>query len=263
MRPSDFPPPFSTDEVVGPPTDAEDERIEVGVAIVGAGPAGLACAIRLGQLLETAPGVTERLGEVPVAVIEKGKQAGSHLLSGAVVNPRALQRLFAGRKRIDEMPFYGPVEDESVYFLTHGSAVRIPTPPTMKNHGNRVAALSELGRWLAEEAEEAGAMILPETAATKLLVDHGRVVGVRTGDKGRARDGEPLPNFEPGSDIVARVTVLAEGTQGHLTGAAIEHFSLQGLNPQVWALGVKEVWRVAKPLRRVIHTLGLPLRGGA
>jgi electron-transferring-flavoprotein dehydrogenase len=263
MRPSDFPPPFSFTEAIGSPSDPEEERIEVGVAIVGAGPAGLACAIRLGQLLEEAPAVAERLGEVPVAVIEKGKQPGSHLLSGAVVNPRALQRLFAGRKRIDELPFYGPVEQESVYFLTGSRAVRIPTPPTMKNHGNRVASLSELGRSLAAEAEGAGAMILPETAATKLLVDHGRVRGIRTGDKGRGRNGEELPNFEPGSDVVARITVLAEGTQGHLTGAAIERFGLEGENPQVWALGVKEVWRVAKPLRRVIHTMGWPLRAGA
>jgi electron-transferring-flavoprotein dehydrogenase len=263
MRPSDFPPPFRFTEAIAAPSDPEDERIEVCVAIVGAGPAGLACAIRLGQLLEGAPAVAERLGEAPVAVIEKGKQTGSHLLSGAVVNPRALQRLFAGRRRLDEMPFYGPVEQESVYFLTRNRAVRIPTPPTMKNHGNRVASLSELGRWLAGEAEEAGALLLPETAATKLLVDHGRVRGIRTGDKGRGRNGEELPNFEPGSDVVARLTVLAEGTQGHLTGAAIEQFGLEGENPQVWALGVKEVWRVAKPLRRVIHTLGWPLRPGA
>src|SRR5213078_294934 len=123
--------------------------------------------------------------------------------------------------------------------------------------------LSELGRWLAGEAEEAGAMILPETAATQLLVDHGRVRGIRTGDKGRGRDGEELPNFEPGSDVVARITVLAEGTQGHLTGAAIRHFGLEGENPQVWALGVKDVWRVARPLRRVIHTMGWPLRSAA
>jgi electron-transferring-flavoprotein dehydrogenase len=262
-RPADFPPPFSASEAIGAPTDPADERIDVGVLIVGAGPAGLACAIRLGQLLEEAPELRARLGDVPVAVLEKGKQPGSHLLSGAVVNPRGLRRLFGGRKELEDMPLLSPVESEAVFFLTGNSAFRIPAPPTMKNHGNWVASLSELGRWLAEEAEQAGAMILPETSATKLLVDHGRVVGVRTGDKGRARDGEPLPNFEPGSDIVARVTVLAEGTQGHLTGAAIEHFSLQGVNPQVWALGVKEVWRVAKPLRRVIHTLGWPLRGGA
>jgi electron-transferring-flavoprotein dehydrogenase len=262
-KPADFPPPFDPAEAIAPPTDPEDERIEVGVAIVGAGPAGLACAIRLGQLLEAAPAVAERLGEVPVAVIEKGKQPGSHLLSGAVVNPRSLQRLFAGRKRLDEMPFYGPVEQESVYFLTRRRAMRIPTPPTMRNHGNRVASLAALGRWLAEQAEEAGAMILPETPAAKLLVDDGRVRGIRTGDKGRGRDGEELPNFEPGSDLAARVTVLAEGTQGHLTGAAISRFALESENPQVWALGVKEVWRVRRRLDRVIHTMGWPLRGAA
>jgi electron-transferring-flavoprotein dehydrogenase len=262
-RPADHPPPFSLDEAVGPPTDAPDERIDLGVLIVGAGPAGLACAIRLGQLLDEAPEVRGRLGDVPVAVLEKGKQPGSHLLSGAVVNPRGLRRLFRGRKELEELPLLGPVEGESVYFLTAGSAFRIPTPPTMKNEGNYVASLSQLGRWLAAQAEESGSMILPETAATKLLVEHGRVVGVRTGDKGRSRDGGPLPNFEPGSDLIARVTVLAEGTQGHLTGAAIERFGLAGDNPQVWALGVKEIWRVAKPLDRVIHTMGWPLRGGA
>ncbi|HEY2939655.1 MAG TPA: electron-transfer flavoprotein:ubiquinone oxidoreductase [Gaiellaceae bacterium] len=260
MRPADYPPPFDPREFVAAPRDPEDERIEVGVLVVGAGPAGLACAIRLGQLLEGAPEIAERLGEVPVAVLEKGKQPGSHLLSGAVVNPRALRRLFKGRMRSDEMPFYGRVEHESVYFLTPRRAVRIPTPPTMRNHGNYVASLSELGRWLAERAEEAGATILPETAAVELLAPDGRVVGVRTGDRGRGRNGEELPNFEPGSDVLARVTVLAEGTQGHLTGIALTRFGLEGENPQVWALGVKEVWRVARPLDRVIHTMGWPLR---
>src|SRR5204863_7167581 len=124
-----------------------------GGAIVGAGHAGPACALRLGQLLEDAPAVAERIGEVPVSAIEKGKQPGSHLLSGAVVNPRALQRLFAGRKRLDEMPFYGPAEQESVYFLTSSRAVRIPTPPTMKNHGTRGASLADPGRWLAVQAD--------------------------------------------------------------------------------------------------------------
>jgi electron-transferring-flavoprotein dehydrogenase len=130
------------------------------------------------------------------------------------------------------------------------------------NHRNWIASLSRLGRFLAEEAEELGVTILPETTAAKLLVDGGRVVGVRTGDRGRGRDGEPLPNFEPGSDVTGRVTVLAEGTQGHLTGAALARFGLEGDNPQVWALGVKEVWKVARPLDRVIHTLGWPLRPG-
>ncbi|MFY9578247.1 MAG: electron-transfer flavoprotein:ubiquinone oxidoreductase [Gaiellaceae bacterium] len=260
MKPADFAPPFRASDYVAPPTDPEDERIDVGVLIVGAGPGGLACAIRLGQLLEDAPEIRERLGEVPVAVLEKGKAPGSHLLSGAVVNPRSLRRLFKGRKRIEDMPFYGPVEHESVYFLTANRALRIPTPPTMQNDGNHVASLAQLGRWLAEQAEEAGAMVLPETPAHKLLVDGGRARGVRTGDKGRGRNGEELGNFEPGADLVARVTVLAEGTQGHLTAVALERFGLQSENPQVWALGVKEVWKVAKPLDRVIHTMGWPLR---
>ena len=262
-KPADFPPPFRAADYVAAPSDPQDERIEVGVLIVGAGPAGLACAIRLGQLLEDAPEIRERLGEVPVALLEKGKQVGSHVLSGAVVNPRALRRLFKGRKRIDEMPFYGPVEHESVYFLTKNNALRIPAPPTMKNEGNYVASLSRLGRWLAEQAEEAGAMLLPETSAEKLLVSDGRARGVRSGDKGRGRDGQPLGNFEPGADLVAKVTVLAEGTQGHLTGVAIDRFGLAGQNPQVWALGVKEVWKIKRPLDRVIHTMGWPLRPGA
>jgi electron-transferring-flavoprotein dehydrogenase len=158
------------------------------------------------------------------------------------------------------MPFYGEVHGESVLFMTKTRAVRIPTPPTMINHRNYVASVSQLGRWLAEEAEELGVTILPETSAEQLLVDGGRVIGVRTGDRGRGRSGEELGNFEAGSDIAARVTILAEGTQGHLTGAALERFGLRGENPQVWALGVKEVWKVTKPLDQVIHTMGWPLR---
>src|SRR5207248_1853917 len=164
-RAADFPPPFHWREVIAEPSDPADERIDVGVLVVGAGPAGLACAIRLGQLLEESLEVGERLGDVPVAVLEKGKQVGSHLLSGAVVNPRALRLLFGERKRVADMPFHGEVRTESVYYLTRHQAVRIPIPPTMKNHHNYVASLSQLGRWLAEEAEEAGATILPETAA--------------------------------------------------------------------------------------------------
>src|SRR5262249_14068504 len=237
--------------------------IDVGVLIVGAGPGGLACAIRLGQLLEEAPDVAERLGDVPVAVVEKGKTPGSHLLSGAVVNPRALRRLFRDRLHMEDIPNYGQVHGEAVYLLTQHGGWRIPPPPTMRNHGNWIMSASQLGRFLAEQAESGGTAILPETSAERLLVQHGRVVGIRTGDRGRGRDGQQLANFEPGTDVLAKVTVLAEGTQGHLTGAAIDHFGLHGRNPQVWALGVKEVWKVPRPLGKVIHTMGWPLRKAA
>jgi electron-transferring-flavoprotein dehydrogenase len=259
-KPAEFPPPFDANEFVTVLSDPPDERIDVGVLIVGAGPAGLAAAIRVGQLLEERPSLRERLGEVPIAVVEKGKAPGSHLLSGAVVNPRALRQLFPGM-HTEDIPFTSAVVREGVYFLTSKRAIRVPAPPTMWNHGNYVASLSQLSRWLAERAEELGATLVPETAAAKLLVDAGRVVGVRTGEKGRGREGEELANFEPGSDIAARATILAEGTQGHLTGVALQRFGLAS-RPQVWALGVKEVWEVPRPLDRVIHTMGWPLRGG-
>jgi electron-transferring-flavoprotein dehydrogenase len=262
VKPAAFPPPVAPGEFVAAPTDPADERIEVGILIVGGGPAGLAAAIRAAQLLQDRPDLAERLGEVPIAVLEKGKTPGSHVLSGAVVNPRAMKLLFPGM-RADELPFYGPVEREAVYWLTPRRALRVPPPPTMLNEGNWTASMSRVTRWLAERAEELGVTIVPETAATKLLVAGGRVVGVRTGDKGRGRDGQELANFEPGSDVVARATILAEGTLGHLTRAAIGHFGLEGRSPQVYALGVKEVWEVAKPLDRIIHTLGWPLRGGS
>ena len=260
VRPADYAPPFSPSEVVVAPTGPASERIEVGVLVVGAGPAGLACAIRLGQLLEDSPETAERLGEVPVAVVEKGKAPGSHLLSGAVVNPRALRRLFRDRLTMDDVPSYGEVPGEAVYLLTRGTSTRIPPPPTMRNHGNWIVSVSQLARFLAEQAEAAGAAVLPETDAQKLLVADGRVHGIRTGDKGLGRDGKPLGAYEPGSDIAAKVTVLAEGTQGHLTGAAIDRFGLEGAQPQIWALGVKEVWKVPRPLRHIVHTMGWPLR---
>ena len=261
VRPADFPPPYSPSDAIAAPTDPVDERIEVGVLIVGAGPAGLACAIRLGQLLAESPETAERLGDVPVAVVEKGKAPGSHLLSGAVVNPRALRRLLRGDLTVADVPGYGEVHGEAVYLFSKGGrSMRIPPPPTMRNHGNWIVSVAQLGRFLAEHAEAGGAAILPETDAQKLLVTDGRVRGIRTGDKGLGRDGRPLGAHEPGADIVARLTVLAEGTQGYLTGAAIDRFGLEGEQPQIWALGVKEVWKVPRPLRHIVHTMGWPLR---
>jgi electron-transferring-flavoprotein dehydrogenase len=262
--PVEFPPPVdSAQEFVGPPVDAEDERIEVGVAIVGGGPAGLACAIRLAQLLEADPSLADSLGEVPIALVEKGKNAGSHLLSGAMMRPSAMRRLFPDLPE-EEWPTYGTVPKDAVYLLTPKRAIPLkPTPPPFRNHGNHVTSVAQLGRWLAGKAEEAGVYLLTETAATRLLVEDGRVVGVRSGDKGRDRQGNELSNFEPGSELIAKATVLAEGTQGHLTGAAIGHFGLASEDPQQWELGVKEVWEVERPLDRVIHTMGWPLRYGA
>jgi electron-transferring-flavoprotein dehydrogenase len=260
IAPSQFPPPVdSALEFVGAPEDAEDERIEVGVAIVGGGQAGMACAIRLLQLLEDDPETMERLGEVPVAVIEKGKVAGAHQLSGGVMNPKSIKQLFLDD---DSWPHYGEVRKESVYFmLNRKRAIPLkPVPPPFRNHGNYVVSVAELNRWLSDKAEEAGAYILTETTGHKLLVEDGAVVGVRTGDKGRDKSGGEKGNFEPGSDVVAKATVLAEGCWGHLTGAAQKALGLAGTDPQVWALGVKEVWEVEQPLDRVIHTLGWPLR---
>lgn len=264
VKPSDYPPPVDpAREFVGPPTDAEDDRIEVGVAIAGGGPAGLACAIKLTQLLEHEPELSEQLGEVPVAVIEKGKVAGAHLLSGANMRPSAMRELFPDLDPSD-WPVYGEVKKDAVYLLTPKRALPLkPMPPNFRNHGNYVTSVAELGRFLGEKAEEAGVYVLTETSAQKLLVEEGVVKGLRTGDKGRGREGEELGNFEPGSDVIARATVVAEGTLGHLTGAAVDYFDLHPKNPQRWELGVKEVWTVKKPLDRVIHTMGWPLRKSA
>jgi electron-transferring-flavoprotein dehydrogenase len=265
VAPAAFPPPVdSVKEFVKRGLDPEDELIEVGVAIVGGGTAGLACANRLLQLLADDPETMERLGEVPVAVIEKAKTCGGHNLSGAVMRPGPLQELFPEMTREDwrkEGFAYGEVTKEAVYLMPSSKTkLRIPTPPNFKNHGNEVISVSAMARFQQRQAEEGGAYILTETAATQLIVDDGpptRVVGVRSGDKGRGKDGEPLGNFEPGTDIKAQATVLAEGCWGHITGAAIKEFDLaQGREPQVWELGVKEVWKVPKPLDRVIHTIG-------
>jgi electron-transferring-flavoprotein dehydrogenase len=265
--PADYPPDVdSRREFIRRELDGEDDRIEVGVAIVGGGTAGLACANRLLALLADDPQTSERLGEVPVAVIEKATVCGGHSLSGAVMRPGPLLALFSdlGREQWRAEGFaFGEVTKEAVYLLPSGrTKLRIPTPPPFRNHGAEVISVAALARYQQRRAEEAGAYVLTETAASQLIVTDGRVQGVRSGDKGRDKAGGPRSNFEPGTDIKAQATVLAEGSWGHLTGAAIREFDLgSDREPQVWELGVKEVWKVPKPLDRVIHTIGpWPLR---
>jgi electron-transferring-flavoprotein dehydrogenase len=260
--PAQFPPPVDPQrEFIKHGLDPEDELIEVGIAIVGGGTAGLACANRLLQLLADDEELLESLGEVPVAVIEKAKTCGGHNLSGAVMRPGPLQELFPDLSREEwrkEGFAFGEVDKEAVYMMPSASkAVKIPTPPPFRNHGNEVISVAALARYQQRLAEDAGAYVLTETAASQLIVENGAVVGVRSGDKGRGKQGEELRNFEPGTDVKAKATVLAEGCWGHLTGAAIREFDLaDDREPQVWELGVKEVWKVPKPLDRLIHTIG-------
>src|ERR671930_810379 len=194
VAPEEFPPPVDqVGEFIKRELDSEDERIEVGVAIVGGGTAGLATANRLLQLLGDDPETMERLGEVPVAVIEKAKTCGGHKLSGAVMRPGPLQELFPEMTREqwrEEGFVFGEVKKEAIYLLPNGrTKVRIPPPPPQKNHGNEVVSVSALARFQQRQAEEGGAYVLTETSATQLLVEDGRVQGVRTGDKGRDKEG--------------------------------------------------------------------------
>jgi electron-transferring-flavoprotein dehydrogenase len=258
--PAQFKPPVEKNEFISGISHKPEDLVEVGILFVGAGPASLAGAIRLAQLLSDEPEIMESLGEIPIAVIEKGKYPGAHLVSGAVVNPISFRTLFPELKD-EDFPFFGPVDKESVYFLTKKHSLILPTPPTMHNKANFAASISQMAKWLGERAEEAGVMIFNEMSGMNLLVENEVVRGVRTDDKGLDKDGNKLGNYHPGSDILAKVTVLGEGTTGHLSMAMIDHFNLKGANPQVYALGVKEIWEVPNPLDRVIHTMGWPLRG--
>ena len=261
--PAEFPPRHRPSHYVAAPEAGEDEFIEVGVLFVGAGPAGLAGAIRLGQIMAEDEELMEALGEVPIAIVEKGKGPGSHLLSGSVMRPGPFKSLFPDAAPGETPGIYEEVTKEAVYFLRKDGKTRIPTPPDLNNHGNWVVSISQLSRFMAENAEEYGAYMLPETDAQKLLVENGRVMGIKTGDKGRGRDGEELSTFEPGVEVRAKVTVICEGTQGHLAGVLRDHFQLDQDTTQTYEIGVKEVWEVEKPLDRVVHTIGWPLKLGS
>lgn len=234
------------------------EAIEMDVVIVGAGPAGLACAIELTRLARQDAETGGSVGELNIAVLEKAGALGEHSLSGAVVNPRAFHELFPDLNPSD-FPFRQPVAGEAVYFMTEGRAQRIPTPPTMHNAGFYTASLCEIVRWMGERAEQAGVNLFAGFPVDALLVEGDGVRGVRTTPSGLARDRQPTADYAEPTDLTARVTVLAEGTRGLLSQGWREWQQVRSPNPQIFALGVKEVWRSAKPLGSVIHTLGWPL----
>jgi electron-transferring-flavoprotein dehydrogenase len=234
------------------------EALEMDVLFVGAGPAGLAGAIELARLVKQDQASGGGLPEINIGVLEKAGSLGEHCLSGAVINPRALRELFPDLKDVD-FPFRQPVSAEGVYLLTQGGSFRLPTPPTMHNHGHYTASLCEVVRWMGEQAEALGVNLFPGFPAASLLVEGQAVKGVRTTPTGLDRDGHPTSSYQEPTDVTARITVLTEGTRGTLGQAWREWQGVKSANPQIFALGVKEMWRVRHPLDRVIHTLGWPL----
>ena len=237
----------------------ERESMEFDVVIVGAGPAGLAAAIRLAQLSEEAG------QEVSVCVLEKGSEVGAHILSGAVMEPRALNELFPDWEERGA-PLLTPVRQDRFLYLTEKRAFRLPTPPQMANHGNYIISLGNVCRWLASEAEALGVAIFPGFAAAEVLFhDDGSVKGVATGDMGIGRDGKPKDTFEPGIELHARQVLFAEGCRGHLSRQLMDRFGLrEGVQPQTYGIGLKELWEI-DPERHapgtVIHTAGWPMDG--
>ena len=245
--------------------EIERDNLEVDVLFVCAGPASLAGALRLRQLINqhNRESGGKSLGEISIAVIEKGREIGSHIISGAVMDIRSLEELLPNFRELGA-PFESKVTEEDVSYLTKNLKIKsLIIPPPLDNHGKYVVSLNKLIRWLGPIVEESDVMLLPEFPGAELLYDGDRVIGVRTGDKGIGKDGEKKENYAPGADIFAKITVLGEGVRGSLTKKLIEKLKLdQGRNPQVYAVGVKEIWELPKGRvtpGSVMHTLGYPL----
>src|SRR5690349_12067984 len=251
--PSQYQPPLPLDRLIlKDGAVGAGDRMDLDVLIVGAGPAGLACAIELAQLAK------RDNSDLNIGVLEKAEALGEHSLSGAVVNPRAFRELFPDVPAA-ELPFRGAVKHERVCLLTSRATIPLPTPPTMRNQGNYIASLCEVVRWLGARAEALGVNVFTGFPAASLIVDGQRVAGVRTAPTGLDRDGRPLANYTAPNDLVAGVTALAEGTRGTLSQAWLEWQHVGAANPQIYALGVKEIWETKRPLDTIVHTLGWPL----
>src|SRR5947209_10611405 len=251
--PAWYQPPLPLDKLLLPvAAPGAGDRMELDVLIVGAGPAGLACAIELARVAQ------REHTDVNIGVLEKAEALGEHCLSGAVVNPRAFRELFPDL-RDGDFPFRGPVTKERVALLTSRRAFTLPTPPTMHNAGSYVASLCEIVRWLGERAMALGVNVFTGFAAASLLVDGRRVAGVRTAATGLDRGGQPLSNYMAPNDLIAKVTALAEGTRGSLSQAWLERQAVTCENPQIFALGVKEIWGTRRSLDTIVHTLGWPV----
>ena len=234
----------------------ERDSLEYDVVIVGAGPSGLAAGIKLRKMCMS------NGQDLSVCILEKGSEVGAHILSGAVLETRALNELIPDWKE-KGAPLNTPVVKDSFVFLTKKSSMRLPTPPQMNNHGNYIISLGNFCRWLAKQAEEIGVDIFPGYAASEVLYEGDRVVGVATGDLGVGKDGEPTPNYMPGAELRARMTLFAEGCRGSLTKTLFDRYDLRkDADHQTYGIGIKELWEVDPSKHeqgKVWHSVGWPL----